>query len=206
MKTITVSDEVYEFLKSCQEELKTQDNRMTANPIYGFREVKEIPSYNQDYTKYLNKNHDTEISDTKDDDYLLNIATHLLERFDYDMRHLNENIINCEKDEIEYREQKEDESKKDYDLYLKNTIKNYLENEHWLDDFLEEAFDINTYHYEEMQVMYESSVSLFESDMEEHLQLNRHNMSSKCKTYVYSNYRTPKMNKLRNTLLKDLMF
>ena len=43
MKTITMSDEVYEFLKSCQEELKTQDNRGTANPIFGFREIMECP-------------------------------------------------------------------------------------------------------------------------------------------------------------------
>lgn len=34
MKTISVTDEEYEFLKSLSHELNTQDNRLTANPYY----------------------------------------------------------------------------------------------------------------------------------------------------------------------------
>jgi len=47
MKTITVTDEVYDFLKSCQEELLTQNNRHTAIPIFGFQVDKEVSSINE---------------------------------------------------------------------------------------------------------------------------------------------------------------
>ena len=53
--------------------------------------------------------------------------------------------------------------------------------------------------------MYENSVSLFESDMQAHLDMNKHNMKENI-TYVFSNQRTPKMLQLRDILINGLIF
>lgn len=56
MKTIEISDEEYDFLKGLVENLKTQDNRFTSDPIYLVQEQIKVPTdedYGSDGTYYL---------------------------------------------------------------------------------------------------------------------------------------------------------
>lgn len=65
--------------------------------------------------------------------------------------------------------------------------------------------EINRFGYEEKVEMYRESVSLFESDLQAHLDLNKHNMEDYF-TYVFYNDRTPKMTKLREVLMNQIKF
>jgi hypothetical protein len=83
MKTIQVDDEVYDFLKSCQEELNTQNVRGTANPIYGFIYEKEYSSDEGDELQFLDEDWIDCISNTEDKDCIEILSKYILEKYDY---------------------------------------------------------------------------------------------------------------------------
>ena len=69
MKTIKVTDEMYEFLMDLSKELNTQDHRCTAMPyIFQVREVEEIPAheYCGDREVLYSSAHESELIDLED--------------------------------------------------------------------------------------------------------------------------------------------
>ncbi len=86
--------------------------------------------------------------------------------------------------------------------FIKNTVLKYSIN--FLNLFLQN-FNIATYGYEKQYRMYEESVSFFESDLQAHINMNKHNMTP-FYTYVFYNNRTPKMAELRKILMKEILF
>lgn len=204
MKTIQVTDEVYKFLKSCQDELNTQDNRITANPIFGFKEKFKTASYDPQEFEFVSEDHDYRIADTAQEGWESDIAEYIFNQYDsiHDVREfLNDTFMDTAWPVYQqYSDDDvfEEELKKDFIQYIKNL--QYYEYE----NFAEEC-NIKVYGYEKQYRMYEYSVSLFESDMQAHINMNKHNMGEYY-TYVYSNQRTPKMTKLREILMKEIKF
>ena len=205
MKTITMSDEVYEFLKSCQEELKTQDNRSTANPIFGFREIMECSTadgYADDGVVFVHEGDVICKNDYSKDDnaYITPLINFIIEYISIEkiLKFIEINDHNSEEDISNINENNFedniDEVKKKLIPIIEDT---------WSDL---EDLDIDSVPFQRIHKMYESSISLFESDMKAHLDSNKHNMDDSTYTYVYSNWRTPKITKLRDVLLNDLNF
>jgi hypothetical protein len=205
MKTITVTDEVYEFLKSCQEELNTQNNRHTAMPIFGFIFDKEVASHDPQEYVFINDDHTDTITKTEHEDWQKDLAEYIMNRFDEinDIRQFLSDTFTDIAWPV-YHQYTDDEQ---FEEAIKNDLIQYIKNLEYYDysNFADEV-NINVYGYETIPVMYEESVSLFESDMEAHLNMNKHNMPEVVRTYVYSNYRTPKMEQLRNVLMKEIKF
>lgn len=169
MKTISLSDEGYEFLKSCKQELLTQDNRSTSNPIFAFMKETEYPTteeYSDDYIFFS--------------DYLLEscspggIREFIMESFDFENSdYTEENIKKMSLEDLE----------------------EFVLNE--FDGHFRKIYRLKT------NELYRSSFSLFESDIEAHVNLNKHNMKDvDLRGYAVSNQRTPKMEKLRKILME----
>ena len=204
MKTIAVSDEVYEFLKACQEELNTQDNRSTNNPIFGFVIKQKHASYDPQEFVFVN-DHD-EITNTERENCEEELAEYVIAMYDdRNMREIREILSELLTDVAfpVYHQYSNDE---EFEKALKHDLTQYIKNlDYWdMDDFCD-TINIKKYGYQKDEEMYQESVSLFESDMQAHLAMNKHNMKD-YKTYVFYNHRTPKMEKLREVLMKELKF
>lgn len=217
MKTIQVEDEVYNFLKSCQEELNTQDVRGTANPIYGFIYEKEYRSDEGDELQFINEDWHFRITNTEEEDWEKILSKYILEHYDYDVDTIN-SIFKSVRIGYDFSESLDnfnellnlDEDDSDFCIVFESVFSSILEDikEFYFPDIKKtvEAFKINAVYYQKMPVMYQESVSLFESDMQAHLNLNKHNMPESARTYVYWNNRTPKMTKLRDVLKDKIKF
>ncbi len=204
MKTIQVSDEVYEFLKSCQEELNTQDNRCTNNPIFGFMVEQKHASY--DPQEFVFVNDHGEITDTERGKWEEELAEYVITMYDdRSIKEIREILCDLFTDVAfpVYHQYSNDD---DFEKALKHDLAQYLKNlDYWdMDDFCD-TLNIKKYGYQKDEEMYQESVSLFESDMQAHLDMNRHNMKD-YKTYVFYNHRTPKMTKLREVLRNQIKF
>jgi len=204
MKTLELSDELYDFLKECQEKMKTQDNRCTRNPIYTiWHKVKEYGfdgDYASDFGFYWN------------DDFF-HSSKELLE-FLYD---------NCYEDELEnvYKEVMEDDMAKEEDFVealeidrkTLSKLTDYVEKEIPKND-LEDLFqtlvseDIKFVYYRKKaeQVHNGGCFSFFEEDAFDHIKMNKHNISGEPYTYADSLYRAPRMEKLMKALKEDIIF
>jgi len=209
MKTIQVSDEVYDFLKSCQEELNTQDNRSTSNPIFGFEVEKEGASYDPQEYVFINKDHTDRITNTEEEDWEQELATYIIDSYD-NPEELTKDLYDIEEDchWTLYREIDDEniDSKEAWAVTIKNEITDYIKGLDYYEyeSFFEE-FNIRVYGYEKIWVPYYKSFSIFESDMQSHIDLNKHNMD-KYRTYVFSTFRTPKMNKLKDIIKDEIVF
>jgi hypothetical protein len=206
MKTIQVSDEVYEFLKSCQEELNKQDNRCTNNPIFGFMIKQKHASYDPQEFDFVNEDHTERITDTERENWEEELAEYVIAMYDdRSMEEIREILSGLFTDVAfpVYHQYSNDE---EFEKALKHDLAQYLKNlDYWdMDDFCD-TINIKKYGYQKDEEMYQESVSLFESDMQAHLDTNKHNMKD-YKTYVFYIHRTPKMEKLREVLMKELKF
>ena len=209
MKTITMSDEVYEFLKSCQEELKTQDNRSAANPIFGFREIMECSTADGYADEGIVFVHEGDVIckndySIKDMSYITSLVDYII---DYIMpekilKFIKIHGVNLEDAISNINENNFEENIEKIKKYLIVIIEEGKDSL----SFILEDIDIDVVPFQKIHKMYESSISLFESDMKAHLDSNKHNMNDGTYTYVYSNWRTPKITKLRDILLNDLNF
>lgn len=204
MKTIQVSDEVYEFLQSCQDELNTQDNRCTANPIFGFKEKIKCASYDPQEYEFVNEDHTNSITNTEIENWEEDLAEYILN--DYDNIHDAREFLSDTFPDVAwvvYQLYTDDE---EFEIELKKYLTQYIRNLEYYEykNFAEEC-NIKVYGYEKKDRMYEESVSFFESDLQAHLNLNKHNMRENF-TYVYYNNRTPKMTRLREILMKEIVF
>lgn len=204
MKTIQVSDETYEFLKLCQEELNTQNNRGTANPIFGFQVAEKVASYDPHEYEFVSDDHTSVITTTERENWQEELAEYILAQYDESVddqfNFLNETFTEVAwpvKEHFTDDEIYAEELKKDLATYIKNL--NYYEYE----NFCDEVVDIKVYGYVKEWKVYDNSFSFFESDTQAHLDMNKHNMRE-YQTYVYSTFRTPKMGKLL-FILRDEM-
>lgn len=209
MKTIEVSDEVFEFLKSCQDELITQDNRCTANPIYGFMS-KEKNYHNSEGDNFVVLDRDSEmICDSSNEDYLVTLGKYVSDNL-YENREKANPFLdflesNLDKDIADIQEYIENE---DFDNVEKEIVSCFTDSlDNWeLEDLAESVFDWEIVWYSFEDKVYRESFSIFESDAENHLKSNRHNMPKDVWSYAFSNYRTPKMNKLKDILKSEIKF
>jgi hypothetical protein len=191
MKTITVSDEQYSFLRECVSLLKTQDNRCTRNPIYTIYSTKTIYGIDSQYSS-------EEVFIWEDTSYT---KEELLEFF----------IDNGYRDDL-LKWYAEFIGKNDISLIFEDSIseirKAFIETESYeLEEFLNKYDIIITNTFEEdQQVVGGTCYSFFEQDAFDHIKMNKHNIAGKnVHTYADSLYRTPRMEKLLE-LLKNLSF
>ena len=204
MKTIQVSDEVYEFLKECQEELNTQNNRITHNPIFGFKVKQEVASYDPKFYVFVTYDHTNKIAKTHVEGWEENLAQYIMDCYDtieelYDF--LVNNILYYDwspqhhfSDDNEF----EDAIKKELIEYIKDL--NYYD----YNNFAEQV-DLKVFGYDIEWAIYSESFSLFASDLGAHENMNKHNMGE-YRSYADSNYRTPKMEQLYNVLKSEIKF
>jgi len=204
MKTIQVTDEVYEFLKSCQEELNTQYNRMTANPIFGFQIKEERASHDPEEYVFITDDGTSRITNTERENWEEELAAYIMSQYD-DSVDNQFNFLMCTftdtawpiKEHFADDEIYEDELKKDLAQYIKNL--KYYEYE----DFCSNLESIKVVGYGKEWVTYSESFSFFESDIQAHIDSNKHNMKE-YRSYVYHNHRTPKMTQLVDILKKGI--
>jgi hypothetical protein len=197
MKTIQVSDEDYEFLKDCVNELKTQDNRSTRSPIYTIWKTQKRYGVDKDYTSDIEYIWDGDTFESLEE-----IIKYLDENeYDKELLQLLNTIYYDSDDSDKVFTEWNDEAKAELNAYVEEgTYDSDIE------DFLNEKFDIYSVGIttEDVQVTDGACFSFFEKDALEHLQNNRHNIKSK-KAYTYADslYRSPRMEKLL-TMLNNL--
>jgi hypothetical protein len=178
MKTLELTNEQYDLLMELQKELKTQDHRSTANPIYFIqRRIKEY-GIDADYAEGT--------------DYMIGGKI-------YTEDELKEYIVQCYSEELESFINETDDINNiddiDSDIYMLDDLIDFV-NETEIDEI------ICKIHYRYQEVVHEYSFSLFEKDSLDHIDLNGHNIGGQYYTYVGSNQKTPRMNKLRELLLE----
>lgn len=187
MPKIELTEEQYELLKDLQNELNTQDNRCTANPLYGVMTRRKIwgidSNYSDDFEWYI----DTETYDDEE------IKEYLVESY-------SEEILTYvkEKNLVDEDELKEGDEYIQAKVCL-DTIDGY-EFDDLITELIPETYKV-FYRYEER--IHNNSFSLFEKDAFDHIKLNGHNISGQHWSYAFSNQRTPRMEKLRE-LLKNI--
>ncbi len=191
MKTIEVSDEVYEFLKDCKNELKTQDNRCTRNPIYTiWHKIKEYGISDGYASEHIYVWDDSEYESLEE------VFDFLVEN-EYDsylLQAYSENNVE-EKPVIEIDEHTIPILKE----WFCDELNNYE-----VMEFMEELTGNN---FSEIGIRWKSEqatnggcFSFFEKDAEDHIKLNGHNIRGEKYTYADSLYRTPRMEKLMEVL------
>lgn len=193
MRTITLTEEQYSFLKECNLLLKTQDTRCTRNPIYTIHATKRIYGIDSEYS--YNKVYIWD-GDAYTKEELWNFF--VSNGYEDDLLawyNNNSGIYNSS------------ETFEDCKEGIKNVFMD--EDNLWdLEEFLSEKFDIQiTYYFDEdQQITNGTCFSFFEQDAFDHIKMNKHNISGeKVHTYADSLYRAPKMEKLLE-LLKELSF
>lgn len=195
MKTIQVSDEQYEALIEMQDELKTQDNRNTRDPIYIIMDKETFPTsydYSDDYIWFNSYDSET-IGDDED-------------LFEYLVDNCSEELIksfNDYQDENNFlRDIENEESKKELKEWFLNEL-TYSEDISDITDLTVEHHIIKIYQFENESIQYKQGmpISFFEKDMIEHLSSNDYHYTNKAKTYACSLWRSRRMEKLREILL-----
>ena len=173
-KTITLTDEQYELLKELQGELETQDNRHTTNPVYGVMAKRRFYGMDSSCADDYEWYNDTETYDEEEVfDYLLDsYVEELNEVKEFEELNSIEEVIEKYSDDLEGL------------ISLCN-----------LDD------DWYKVYYITEDVITSSSFSLFEKDSFDHVKTNGHNLGD-CRSYAFSNQRTPRMEKLRKLLIE----
>lgn len=191
MKTLELTDEQYNMLVEFKNELLTQNNRSTRDPIFCIMDIREIPT-DSDYA-----------SDFRwidfDGDYC---------KIDHDdlFDHLNKHddisrIIDTYNDE-EDKEVKLDSITEDELKVVKQ----------WFYDDLDYSCDENldrfgfkeirkVWYLLEQFIVENAPHSFFEKDAIEHLKSNHYHYQEKAITYACCNWRAPRMEKLREFLM-----
>lgn len=196
MKTITVTDEQYDLLCKCQNLLNNQDNRCTANPIFGFIYKEELPTHPDYVDKYVwvDFGGDGEHHDFEDDEILI----------DYMMTYYEDELNDLwSKAAFDSLVRKGHKSIKDYLIWVIKDSK--ITTNGNLSSYLGSKWcEIRRLPMRLVEQVYRECFSFFESDIYSHYNMNAHNMPDNIQHqhgYAFSNYRTPLMNKLRELLM-----
>lgn len=198
MKTIQVTDEVYEFLKNCKEELNTQDNRCTRNPLYTIWH--HIIEYGiaDDFSE-------GEVYIWDDDEFQnLEDLFNFMDNNDYE--DLIIKVYNYYNPQVLVEVYNEDTG-------IKEKVKEWFcdrNNSFEIIDLMSELTS-NTFYSvgirkKQEQVVNGACFSFFEKDAFDHIKMNGHNIKGKTYTYADSLYRTPRMEKLLSILKTELLF
>jgi hypothetical protein len=195
MKTIEVTDEQYEALKEMQNELNTQDNRHTRDPMYVIMDTHKVPTssdYSDDYEWFNSNDSETIGNDEELFEFLCeNHESKLLEVYNgiYDRDVLFKVVTEIT-----------DSNKEEIKEWLLDEIK--YEND--LDFLLDLDYISKVYLLDEESIMYSQGfpVSFFEKDLKEHLKSNSYHYSAKATTYACSLWRSSRMERLRDILVK----
>lgn len=190
MKTIEVSDEVYEFLKDCKNELKTQDNRCTRNPFY------TIWHHVKDYG--MSEDYGEEYSYIWDEDEFESLE----EVFTYmDKNNYEEEILKVYNDNnlTDYTLENYEDHREEIKKWFCDETNSYDVSETMSDITVNVFYRVGIRKREE-QVVNGACFSFFEKDAFDHIKLNGHNIKGKKYTYADSLYRTPRMEKLLEIL------
>ncbi|MGD9678138.1 MAG: hypothetical protein AB7V16_07210 [Vulcanibacillus sp.] len=191
MKTIEVSDEVYEFLKECKKELNTQDNRSTRNPIYTiWHKVKEYGISDGYASEHIYLWDDSEYENLEE---VFNSL--LVDGYESDLlQAYSENNV-------------EEKLILEIDEHTVPILKEWFTdklNEYEVMEFMEELTGNNFskvgIRWKHEQATNEGCFSFFEKDAEDHIKLNGHNIRGEKYTYADSLYRSPRMEKLMEIL------
>jgi hypothetical protein len=181
MVNIQITNEEYEMLKEMRHLLKTQDNRITANPIYGIMKKVKVWGKDSSYADEYEWYHDCETYNDED------IKECLLDELDSFTEWYSAEYDDVTEEEAEKIIQEADQS--------------------ILADFAKDYLGFEKVYYTIEEEIHHNSFSLFEADAYTHLATNGHNIGGGKKyTYVFSNFRTPRMNKLRKFLLSMSCF
>jgi hypothetical protein len=183
---INLNEEQIKFLLELQNELKTQDNRATRNPIYVIMETKRFVTeegIDEDGWSWIDDG-----EEVGDDDALFE---HLIE--------YNRDLL------LRALAKTTDLLYADINIMLDEEIKDlFIKN---IDGVLEYGksgggwANLYKWHYQNIDQISESACySFFEKDSFEHLEMNKNNLTSP-RTYACSMVRTPRMEKLRELLL-----
>lgn len=216
MRTIQVSDDTYKFLKECKQELLSQDNRGTSNPIFGFKE--ECLHYAEEYNDgvaFVDTNSSEIITTREKPNYIESIVDHLLYYYDNKEDKIITILIDNGQDVGELTRQldkfdatlpntKEDRRKLLKKLLL-HTFTDIIVSTRMHNDIFDELH-IKTTGYKREHRQYSEVVSLFSSDLVAHEQSNKHNMPESYYSYVFHNNKAPKIEKLREVLTSGIHF
>lgn len=190
MQLLRISDEIFEQLKEFQKELKTQNNRATANPIYGIMEAESVvvpEGYGDEGFEWFD--HERTESLGISDEELFN------------------NLIEDEDREATIRKRLGELSSGELD-YLTCDIS--IIRERFYDE-IKYSNDLGSLGWSEIQKHFTKNIfkltesgplSFFEKDAFEHLEGNKHHYSDKAHTYAASLWRSPRMEKLREILIQ----
>jgi hypothetical protein len=190
MINISIPKEDYEFLKECQNLLNTQNVRGTATPMYVIMYSREFPTkenHNEAGFVWLTDDCEDIFRDEEDlIEYLLNYHE---EDF---IKHVTEYYNEQEIRLPDFDNEKE---------AIKNVLgSGYMEDQ--IDD-IEDTFKLEKVYFQDIKMISHESFSFFEQDAFDHITINEHNIPGKnIHTYACFNYRTPRMIKLRELLMK----
>lgn len=165
MKTIEIEDELYERLMFLSNEIKTQDNRMTATPyFFQITERVEEPCWEEHYDKYIWTSWNLEY-ETIADEY-----EKMLEFLQDDIDSYRDNITQwlCDND-------------------LEDVTVSELD-----EDQMEELFKyLEFYKVPVKQVVKTHNAFLTEKSVKAHIESNRHHYSGKVGDYLEYAFRNP---------------
>ena len=202
MKTIEVSDEAYEFLKECQNEIKTQDNRATRNPIYTVWQKKREWGIDPDFSEGAEFIWD-DMTFTRED-----IIPYLYENgYQEELANILKEIeamdIDCPDSSKEILTE---EDVKKIEDYFKDMMNSEYELASLLSEYVNSYIHSVGYRVEDHQVVNGTCFSFFEKDAYDHIKTNGHNISGEKHTYADSLYRAPRMEKLLEILKSEMYF
>jgi len=175
MKTINVTDKDYEVLKELLDELKTQDNDSTANPMWSIsskhNDIITIEDSAEDYMIFSNDGCDN---------IRLSSLCEELKKNEYDDEY------------VQYIG--------DYDYFL-DEIKNDFEERDLLNYLHENENDLGiTIIPVKSDNKLETNCGLFKSEVKRHIELNSYHYGENPHTYCFSSWRMPKTEELLNIL------
>ena len=182
---IKLTNEQIKFLQELQNELKTQNNRATRNPIYAIMETRRFTTeegFNEDGWSWID-----DAEEVGNDDALFE---HLIE---YNRDHLLIALAKVTK--LLYA---------DIDIMADEEVKGlFIKNIGEVLDYgiTSGGWNIYKWHYQKInQISENACFSFFEKDSFDHIDMNKHNLTNP-ESYACSMFRTPRMEKLRELLL-----
>lgn len=180
MKTITLTDEEYAFLKEAKHILNTQDNRCTRDPFFVIMDWKDVPVPDGEGEKVKWYTHDGDC-----------IAESEEELFDY----LWENYDDFEE---AMREGLDEDDPSDKESLKGLFVDNFYTYTGRIEDVMNEFHKVDV---SSNSFIDNKCFSLFESDVDAYLKHKRHHFSPEASTYVCYGGNADKMTELRNFLM-----
>lgn len=185
MKTIEITDEQYEFLKQAQSLLKTQDNRLTRDPLYCVMKKERIYGLSEEYASDSVWVFEDTTFETVQDLY-----NDVIENFEDQLKKYTIDYYGIE-------------GEADFSTLAKNFVEDVEESYYVYEDFLNDLGYYKVYYNEEHKLDENSNIfSLFEVDAQEFVDSKYGTDSKLAYSYACSSWRASRMNKVRDFLLE----